>query len=49
MKIVRMPRATFIREHKKLIRDLRYGNRRDILKQATKQSRELNAYLRRTK
>ena len=47
MKYVRLSKTEFIREHKKLVRDLKYGNRRDLLKQATKQSKELKSYLRR--
>ena len=43
--MVTISKKAFIREHVKLIKVLKYGNRRSILKEATKQAHELNKYL----
>jgi hypothetical protein len=42
--MVTMSKKRFIREHVKLIKILRYGNRRSLLKEATSQSKELRRY-----
>lgn len=48
-KSIRMSSKDFVKEHKRLIKVLRYGNRKSILKEASAQNRELNKYLRRKK
>jgi hypothetical protein len=45
MKYIKMSKTGLIREHKKLVKILRYGNRRTILKEASKQNKELKKYL----
>lgn len=49
MKTVRMPRADYIKEHKRLIRTLRSGNKHKIKLEYLLQSKELNSYLRKRK
>ena len=40
-----MEMSEFIKEHKSLIKKLRIGNRKTLKKEASKQEKELNKYL----
>lgn len=45
MKIIRIKKTDLVKEHKNLIRLLKYGNKEQLRKEAIAQSKELKRYL----